>query len=63
VDEIITACNHEDVVRALFSATLPEKVEELGRTVLRDPIRITGQPTSILFNSMQLALEPSVDLP
>ena len=31
VDGIIAACNHKDVVRALFSATLPEKVEELAR--------------------------------
>lgn len=28
-------------VRALFSATLPEKVEEMARSVLRDPLRIT----------------------
>ena len=31
VDGIIASCNHKDVVRALFSATLPEKVEELAR--------------------------------
>ncbi len=31
MDGIIAACGHKDVVRALFSATLPEKVEELAR--------------------------------
>lgn len=31
VDGIIAACSHKDVARALFSATLPEKVEELAR--------------------------------
>ena len=31
VDGIIAACSHKDIVRALFSATLPEKVEELAR--------------------------------
>jgi ATP-dependent RNA helicase DDX52/ROK1 len=31
IDGIIAACNHKDIVRSLFSATLPEKVEELAR--------------------------------
>jgi len=35
VDGIIAACNHKDVTRALFSATLPEKVEELARYIHR----------------------------
>ena len=28
-------------VLALFSATLPESVEELARSMLRDPVRVT----------------------
>ncbi len=28
-------------VVALFSATLPESVEELARSILRDPVRVT----------------------
>ncbi len=28
-------------VVALFSATLPEKVEELARSMLKDPVRVT----------------------
>jgi ATP-dependent RNA helicase DDX52/ROK1 len=41
VDGIIAACSHADVVRSLFSATLPEKVEELARSVLQRPLRVT----------------------
>lgn len=39
VDEILAQCNAK-VQRALFSATIPEGVEELARTVLRNPVRI-----------------------
>ena len=41
VDAVVAACSHRAVVRALFSATLPEAVEALARSVLRDPLRIT----------------------
>lgn len=38
---MIAACSHREVVRALFSATLPEAVEGLARSVLQEPLRIT----------------------
>jgi ATP-dependent RNA helicase DDX52/ROK1 len=41
VDAVVAACSHPDVVRGLFSATLPEGVEALARSVLRDPLRVT----------------------
>lgn len=41
VDAVIAACSHRDCVRALFSATLPEAVENLARSVLKDPLRVT----------------------
>ena len=41
VDDVIAACSHSSIVRGLFSATLPETVEQLARSVLRDPLRIT----------------------
>ncbi|KAG6540878.1 hypothetical protein Mapa_017753 [Marchantia paleacea] len=41
IDTIVEACSSPSVVRALFSATLPDSVEELARTILVDPIRIT----------------------
>jgi ATP-dependent RNA helicase DDX52/ROK1 len=41
VDAVVAACCHPSVVRGLFSATLPEGVEALARSVLRDPLRVT----------------------
>lgn len=41
VDDVIAACTHKEIVRGLFSATLPETVEALARSVLRDPLRVT----------------------
>lgn len=40
IDEVIAACSNPKVIRTLFSATLPENVEELARTVMQDPVRI-----------------------
>ncbi len=31
IDTILAACSHKDITRALFSATLPDKVEQLAR--------------------------------
>ena len=41
VDEILAACSNPSLVRCLFSATLPEAIETLVRTVMHDPIRLT----------------------
>eukprot|EP00808_Paulinella_micropora_P008063 g14305.t1 len=41
VDEILAACTYPKLQRAMFSATMPQGVETLARTVLRDPIRVT----------------------
>jgi len=42
VDEILAAvAGNQDVVRCLFSATLSEDVEDLARSVLVDPLRLT----------------------
>ena len=41
IDEVIFACSNPNIIRGLFSATLPETVETLARSVLRDPLRIT----------------------
>jgi ATP-dependent RNA helicase DDX52/ROK1 len=40
VDGIVSACTHPKVQRALFSATMLPVVEDLAKTVLRDPIRV-----------------------
>ncbi|KAG2440629.1 hypothetical protein HYH02_010208 [Chlamydomonas schloesseri] len=41
VDSLLAAAQHPDVARALFSATLPERVEDLARSVQQQPLRIT----------------------
>eukprot|EP00198_Chlamydomonas_reinhardtii_P008439 XP_001697776.1 predicted protein [Chlamydomonas reinhardtii] len=41
VDALLAAAQHPDVSRALFSATLPERVEDLARSVQQQPLRIT----------------------
>jgi len=41
IDAVVAACDNENITRALFSATLPEKVEELARSVMARPIRLT----------------------
>jgi ATP-dependent RNA helicase DDX52/ROK1 len=40
IDSVVGACSSPNVVRALFSATLPDTVEELSRTIMPDPIRM-----------------------
>ena len=39
IDGVIAACSNPAVTRALFSATLPDKVEEVARSVLQQPLR------------------------
>lgn len=41
IDAVIAACTNKDLIRCLFSATLPETVENLARSVLKDPLRVT----------------------
>lgn len=40
VQEIIAACTHEQVQKAVFSATLPAGAEKIAMEMLHDPIRI-----------------------
>ncbi|KAL2914623.1 RNA-dependent ATPase rok1 [Polyrhizophydium stewartii] len=40
VDEIFAACTSETLQKSLFSATIPSGVEQLAKTVMKDPIRI-----------------------
>jgi len=57
VDDIVAACSHPDIIRGLFSATLPDKVEELARNVLRDPVRITVGERNIVTSSVEQHLK------
>eukprot|EP01134_Creolimax_fragrantissima_P001375 CFRG1375T1 len=40
IDEIVAACDNPKVKHALFSATLPQKVEEMARTILQNPVNL-----------------------
>ena len=40
VDEIIGACSSRTLQRGMFSATMPEGIEEMVQSVLEDPVRV-----------------------
>lgn len=40
VDTIVKACSNPSIMRSLFSATLPDSVEELARTLMHDAVRV-----------------------
>jgi len=41
IDEIIAACTHKELVKCLFSATIPLGVAQLATSILHDPIQIS----------------------
>lgn len=40
IDFIVKACSNPSIIRMLFSATLPDTVEQLARTIMHDAVRI-----------------------
>lgn len=40
VQEVVAACTHPDVQKAVFSATLPANAEKIALGMLRNPIRV-----------------------
>jgi ATP-dependent RNA helicase DDX52/ROK1 len=40
IEEIVAACSHVDLQKAVFSATLPAGAENIAMKMLRDPIRV-----------------------
>ncbi|KAL7170065.1 hypothetical protein ACSBR2_035001 [Camellia fascicularis] len=40
VDSVVKACSNPSILRSLFSATLPDAVEELARTIMHDAVRV-----------------------
>ncbi|KAM3371453.1 hypothetical protein ACQJBY_018708 [Aegilops geniculata] len=40
IDSIVKACSNPSIIRSLFSATLPETIEALARTIMHDAVRI-----------------------
>lgn len=41
IDSVVAACTNPKILRALFSATLPDTVEELARSIMHDAVRVT----------------------
>ncbi|OVA20088.1 Helicase [Macleaya cordata] len=40
IDLVVKACSNPSIIRSLFSATLPDSVEELARTIMHDAVRV-----------------------
>ena len=40
VQEVVAACSHPRVQKAVFSATLPANAEKIAMAMLKDPIRV-----------------------
>ena len=56
VQEVIAACTHPEVQKAVFSATLPANAEKVAMSMLRDPIRV------VVGLKYVFAFEPTTDL-
>ncbi|KAF0906434.1 hypothetical protein E2562_011432 [Oryza meyeriana var. granulata] len=40
IDSIVKACSNPSIIRSLFSATLPDSIEALARTIMHDAVRV-----------------------
>lgn len=40
VDSVFNACSNPSVLHSLFSATLPDEVEKIARTIMHDAVRV-----------------------
>lgn len=40
VQEIVAACTHPNIQKAVFSATLPSGAEKIAMGMLNDPVRV-----------------------
>ncbi|KAJ1697655.1 hypothetical protein LUZ63_006167 [Rhynchospora breviuscula] len=40
IDSVVKACSNPSIIRSLFSATLPDTVEELARSIMHDAVRV-----------------------
>lgn len=40
MDDIFSACSNDTIQKAMFSATIPSGVEELAKSIMKDPIRV-----------------------
>lgn len=65
--EIIAACSHNDLQKAVFSATLPAGAEQIAMSNLRDPIRIVvglkDTPLPLISQSLTYVADDASKLP
>ncbi|KAI8983354.1 P-loop containing nucleoside triphosphate hydrolase protein [Trametes punicea] len=67
VQEVIAACTHPDVQKAVFSATLPANAEKVAMSMLRDPIRVVvglkDTPLPLIAQSLTYVADDQSKLP
>ncbi|KAI0367512.1 P-loop containing nucleoside triphosphate hydrolase protein [Pilatotrama ljubarskyi] len=67
VQEVIAACTHPDLQKAVFSATLPANAEKVAMSMLRDPIRVVvglkDTPLPLIAQSLTYVADDQSKLP
>ncbi|CDO70922.1 hypothetical protein BN946_scf184829.g30 [Trametes cinnabarina] len=67
VQEVIAACTHPHVQKAVFSATLPANAEQVAMSMLRDPIRVVvglkDTPLPLIAQSLTYVADDQSKLP
>ncbi|KAF8213622.1 P-loop containing nucleoside triphosphate hydrolase protein [Mycena galopus ATCC 62051] len=67
VEEILAACSHPDVQKAVFSATLPAGAEKMAMQMLKDPIRVVvglkDTPLPLISQSLTYVADDPSKLP
>lgn len=67
LEEIIAACSHSKVQKAVFSATLPAGAEQMALGMMRDPIRIVvglkDTPLPLISQSLTYVADEQSKLP
>ncbi|KAI0735604.1 P-loop containing nucleoside triphosphate hydrolase protein [Earliella scabrosa] len=67
VQEVIAACTHPNVQKAVFSATLPANAEKVAMSMLRDPVRVVvglkDTPLPLIAQSLTYVADDQSKLP
>ncbi|KAF9454979.1 P-loop containing nucleoside triphosphate hydrolase protein [Macrolepiota fuliginosa MF-IS2] len=67
VQEIVAACTHPNIQKAVFSATLPAGAEKIAMEMLRDPIRVVvglkDTPLPLIQQSLTYVADDQSKLP
>ncbi|KIK70400.1 hypothetical protein GYMLUDRAFT_32405 [Collybiopsis luxurians FD-317 M1] len=67
IEEIVAACTHPNLQKAVFSATLPANAEKIAMDMLRDPIRVVvglkDTPLPLIAQSLTYVADDASKLP